>query len=186
MIYPVLPDRFLDPFHLLNPRQVWVTVVLVASIGFLNYVLLRLYGGRGLYFTALLGGMVNSTATVAELSTRLSVEDGLKSIATSLVLVAVVAMFVRNLVLLVIFSRASASFAVWPILALAVSAGYFAWSHRDRRAQRTDKLPLSSPISLQKILLLGFVFLMIEVGATLCGRLFGNTVFSLSAFSEAW
>ena len=48
VIYPVLPDRFVDRWQLLNPRQAWVTVIVLASIGFLNYVLLRLYSRRGL------------------------------------------------------------------------------------------------------------------------------------------
>src|SRR5919201_1863540 len=43
VIYPLLPDRFVDPWRLINPRQAWVTVVVIAGIGFLNYVLLRLY-----------------------------------------------------------------------------------------------------------------------------------------------
>jgi uncharacterized membrane protein (DUF4010 family) len=48
VIYPILPDRFVDRWQLLNPRQAWVTVIVLASIGFLNYVLLRLYSRRGL------------------------------------------------------------------------------------------------------------------------------------------
>jgi uncharacterized membrane protein (DUF4010 family) len=48
VIYPLLPDRFVDPFHLINPREAWVMVVAIAGIGFLNYVLLRIYSDRGL------------------------------------------------------------------------------------------------------------------------------------------
>ena len=54
-----------------------MTVMLVAGMGFVNYVLLRIYGNRGLYYTALLGGLVNSPATVAELSTKLAQEGAL-------------------------------------------------------------------------------------------------------------
>ena len=66
VIYPALPDRFVDPWELVNLRQAWVAVVVIASIAFVNYVLLRLYSTRGLYWTAILGGMVNSRAAVAE------------------------------------------------------------------------------------------------------------------------
>jgi uncharacterized membrane protein (DUF4010 family) len=48
VIYPTLPGRFVDRWGLLNPRQAWVTVIVVASIGFVNYVLLRIYSQRGL------------------------------------------------------------------------------------------------------------------------------------------
>jgi uncharacterized membrane protein (DUF4010 family) len=38
VVYPLLPDRFVDPWALVNPRQAWVTVISIAGIGFLNYV----------------------------------------------------------------------------------------------------------------------------------------------------
>ena len=65
VIYPALPNRFVDPLlGCINPREAWITVIAVAAIGFLNYVLLRLYARRGLYYAAILGGLVNSTATL--------------------------------------------------------------------------------------------------------------------------
>jgi hypothetical protein len=68
VIYPLLPNRFIDSWQLLNPRQSWLIVIIVAGLGFANYVLLRIFSDRGLYYTAVLGGLVNSTATAAELS----------------------------------------------------------------------------------------------------------------------
>ena len=52
----------------MNPREAWITVIVVAGIGFVNYVLLRLYSTRGMYWSAALGGLVNSTAAIIELS----------------------------------------------------------------------------------------------------------------------
>jgi uncharacterized membrane protein (DUF4010 family) len=43
VIYPILPDRFVDRWELVNLRQSWITVIVIASIAFVNYVLLRLY-----------------------------------------------------------------------------------------------------------------------------------------------
>jgi len=56
VIWPLLPNRYVDPWKLLQPREAWVTVVVVACIGFINYVLLRVYGQRGITLTAILGG----------------------------------------------------------------------------------------------------------------------------------
>jgi uncharacterized membrane protein (DUF4010 family) len=68
VIYPVLPNRYVDPWRLFNPSDAWISVIAIAGIGFVNYVLLRIYRARGLYIAALFGGLVNSTATMAELS----------------------------------------------------------------------------------------------------------------------
>ncbi len=70
VIFPLLPNRFVDPWQLINPQQFWLTIVIIAGIGFLNYVLLRLYSTRGMYYAAVLGGLVNSTAAAVELSTQ--------------------------------------------------------------------------------------------------------------------
>jgi uncharacterized membrane protein (DUF4010 family) len=196
VVRPVLPNRFLDPWQIFNPREAWVTIMVVAGIGFVNYVLLRIYGSRGLYFTALLGGLVNSTATVSELSTRLAAGDGLMALAVPVVLLTTAAMLVRNLLILVLFSPRAAPIALWPMLAMAAGAVYMAWRRRDRTPHTTGELPLSSPISLPKILTFGMFFLLIAaigtVGARFLGKygflivsLFGGLVSSASTTAAA-
>ena len=56
VIYPALPSRPVDPWGLINPREAWLTVVLIGALGFVNYVLLRIYGTRGLRTRRFLGG----------------------------------------------------------------------------------------------------------------------------------
>ena len=109
VIYPILPNRFIDSWHLLNPRQSWLIVIVVAGLGFANYVLLRIFSNRGLYYTAILGGLVNSTATVAELARTVSAATETTNTLVALVLLTSIAMFVRNLVILAIFAPAQFS-----------------------------------------------------------------------------
>src|SRR6185503_14319846 len=70
VVYPILPSGTVDPWGLIAPRSAWVTVILIAALGFANYILLKLYGTRGVELTGFLGGLVNSTVTVAELASR--------------------------------------------------------------------------------------------------------------------
>ena len=65
VVYPVLPPGTLDPWGRIDPREAWITVILIAALGFANYVLLKLYGTRGIELTGFLGGLVNSTVTQA-------------------------------------------------------------------------------------------------------------------------
>jgi uncharacterized membrane protein (DUF4010 family) len=118
VIYPVLPNRFIDRWELVNLRQAWVSVVVIASIAFVNYVLLRLYSTRGLYWTAILGVLVNSRAAVAELMTVIT--DSRTTVLV--VLLATVAMFIRNIVLLALFAPRALLTAVGPLFAMACVA----------------------------------------------------------------
>jgi len=167
VIYPVLPDRYIDRWQLVNLRQAWVTVVVIAGIAFINYVLLRLYSTRGLYWTAVLGGLVNSNAAIAEL-----MSTGVGTRSVSVVLLVTVAMFVRNIALLALFAPRALFTAIGPIFAMACIALLSPRNGGEDEPGR--ELSLSSPISLRRVLSYGILFLAIQVLATLAERRFGN------------
>jgi uncharacterized membrane protein (DUF4010 family) len=173
VIYPVLPNRYVDPWQLVNPSDAWISVIAIAGIGFVNYVLLRMYSTRGLYLSALFGGLVNSSATVAELGTRLR-ETGMADRATTLCQLTTIAMFARNLILATMFSPRSLSATLVPLLGMTLVAGFWVW--RDRRIEErvSGTLTLTSPISLTKVLWFGMVFIAIQVIGTLLTRYFGS------------
>src|SRR5262245_22496000 len=63
VVLPVLPDRAVDPWGVLNPYKMWWLVILISAMSFLGYVATRLLGAeRGLVLTGLAGGLVSSTA----------------------------------------------------------------------------------------------------------------------------
>ncbi len=56
LVMPVLPTYPIGPGHLVNPRENWASVILIAGIAFVNYILLRVIGPRGMEVTAFFGG----------------------------------------------------------------------------------------------------------------------------------
>ncbi len=173
VIYPVLPNRYVDPWQLFNPSDAWISVIAIAGIGFVNYVLLRIYSTRGLYLSALFGGLVNSSATVAEIAGR-AVETGMIAPTTTLCLLTTIAMFARNLILATLFSPKSLSATLVPLLAMTLVAGLWMW--RDRAIEETvpGTLKLASPISLTKVLWFGTLFIAIQIAGSLLTRRFGS------------
>jgi uncharacterized membrane protein (DUF4010 family) len=180
VIWPLLPDRFVDPWQLLQPREDWITVVVIASLGFVNYMLLRIYGSRGLYLTAVLGGLVNSTATAAELVSTLAGIDQTE-LTVSIVLLTSVSMFLRNLAILAIFAHQAVRTAAAPMLAMGAIAGY--WVYRDRKiavgVKRDVALSVGSPVSLGKVAKFALLFLGIQVFATVAQRMMGSAGFQI-------
>ncbi|KAF1712458.1 hypothetical protein CSC70_02770 [Pseudoxanthomonas kalamensis DSM 18571] len=66
IVLPLLPDRTIDPWGLLNPATVWKLVVLVMAIGAIGHIALRLIGNRwGLLVAGFFSGYVSSTAATA-------------------------------------------------------------------------------------------------------------------------
>lgn len=175
VIYPVLPGRAIDPWGLINPQEAWLTIVIIAALGFANYVLLKIYSSRGLIYSAMLGGLVNSTATVAELAGSLKNQaQNIAPLAITIDLLTVVAMFLRNLLILAIFAGAAVKTAAGPLLVMTLVAAMFIWQHRKNAQTDIGPLQLSSPLQLSKVLKFGVIFIAIEVIGTLGQRYLGH------------
>jgi uncharacterized membrane protein (DUF4010 family) len=188
VVYPVLPVGTVDRWTLIDPRAAWVSVVLIAALGFVNYVLLNLYGAKSIEFTGFLGGLVNGTVTVTELATHARegnqqlVEAAYRGIA-----LATAAMLVRNGIILGLLAPRAFARASPPLALMFVGAvGAVVWDQR-RRATRHQKnrgtpgtedapaIPvMRSPFSLTSALKFGLIFLALQVAATLAQRLLGE------------
>lgn len=181
VIYPVLPNRFIDPWKLINPREIWIVIIILAGIGFANYVLLRVYGTRGFYYTALLGGLVNSTATVVELCPSLA-DEGTAGVGVAAVLLTSAAGFARNLAVVAIFGIAAFTATLWPLVAMAVFATAAARLQYGKGAHQPVKLAISSPISLKRVATFGALFVIIEIVSKLAEAHVGPGAFLAVSF----
>jgi uncharacterized membrane protein (DUF4010 family) len=170
-----------------------VSVLLIAALGFVNYILLNLYGARGIEFTGFLGGLVNSTVTVTELSTRVRDSGGqLGDAAFRGVILATAAMLVRNAIILGLLAPAALASAIIPItlmiggaIVVAILVRHDEHLAADGVAQTQPPLPLpvmASPFSLASALRFGVIFLILQAAATLAARLLGEGgLYALSA-----
>lgn len=190
VIYPALPAGAIDPWGLVEPRAAWVTVILIAGIGFANYLLLKIYGARGIELTGFLGGLVNSSVTVSELARRVRETQGhLTEAAYRGVLLATAAMVVRNAFLLAILAT-SVLTASAPALGLMLfaSIGLTLFGH-SRLAQETaaaaPALHLESPFSLQSALRFGLLFLVFQVAGAVAQATLGQVGFYVVVVSGA-
>ncbi|HEX4022282.1 MAG TPA: DUF4010 domain-containing protein [Acidobacteriaceae bacterium] len=174
VIWPLLPNHYVDPWQLLHPRQAWITVIVVAGLSFINYVLLRLYGARGVSLTAFFGGLVNSTATAVELASSLP-REGLAGQTFSAIEVTSVAMYMRNLIIVAIFARAALKIAALPLLGMAAMAMYFTMDKKQNGTTGQVELKLDSPIALRKVMHFAAIFLGIEIFGVLGTRFLGDS-----------
>ncbi len=177
VVYPILPDRFIDPWSLINLRQDWILVIAIAGIGFLNYVLLKVYGAKGLSLSGFLAGFVNSSAAAVELSKPLSADGATSDIALSALLLAIVAMFTRNLIILAIFAPSAVPAALGPLLIMAAVTLFFVWRVNSRNHEAIQEIHLESPVSLKRVLSFAVLFLIIQVIANLGARYLGRPGF---------
>jgi uncharacterized membrane protein (DUF4010 family) len=181
VVYPVLPTGFVDRWDLLDLRAAWIIVILIAGIGFVNYVLLKLYGTKGIVFAGFLGGLVNSTVTVTEMATRDRDSGGrLTGVAYAGILLATVASILRNAILLALLAPAALVSGVLAFV-LMLGAGIVLMVIRYRSVEESEapalnqpSLQLSSPFSITSALKYGLLFLVLQITGALGQRLLGH------------
>jgi uncharacterized membrane protein (DUF4010 family) len=175
VIFPLMPDRYVDTWQLFNPHDAWAGIFAISGISFVNYIGLRLFRADGLFFSAFFGGLVNSTATIAELSSRAK-ENGLVHKLGKLCLTTIMSMFIRNLVIVAIISPASLVRILIPVFSmLLVSVCLIFWKPLHQGPGEGQlSLNLQSPIAVRKVLVFAALFLGIQIGGTLLTKIFGN------------
>ncbi|MCI0598127.1 MAG: DUF4010 domain-containing protein [Beijerinckiaceae bacterium] len=73
IVLPLLPNEQMGPYGAINPRSVWIIVILVMSIGALGHIAVRLAGAHyGLPVTGFASGFVSGTAAIAAMGARVA------------------------------------------------------------------------------------------------------------------
>jgi uncharacterized membrane protein (DUF4010 family) len=71
IILPLVPNTFIGPFQAINPRNLWLIVILVMAISALSHLALRWFGARiGLPLIGLISGFISSIATISAMGVR--------------------------------------------------------------------------------------------------------------------
>ncbi|HEX3723000.1 MAG TPA: DUF4010 domain-containing protein [Nitrolancea sp.] len=151
---------------------------MIAAIGFGNYILLKLYGTRGIAIAGFLGGLVNSTVLASELANRYrEAPDKLRKATYQGVLLAGAAMLLRNAVLLAVLAPRAVVATLPAFLLMIVASLVLAWIHRDVEPDGEVHLPLRSPLSIQSAQQFGALFLVLEITGDLAQRGLGQSGF---------
>lgn len=128
VVLPLLPDRTIDPFGVLNPRRLWLLVIWVMTINAVGYLALRRFGARhGLILAGLLGGFVSSAATIAGMGQRARSDPTLLRACVAAGLLSNVATVIQLALILVVVApslllRLAAALVATGAAALAVGA----------------------------------------------------------------
>ncbi len=71
IVLPVVPNELVGPFDAINPRNLWLIVILVMLIGALSHLALRLLGNKaGLPVVGFVSGFISSIATIGAMGGR--------------------------------------------------------------------------------------------------------------------
>ena len=173
VVLPLLPDRALGPYGVLNPEKVWLLVVLLTGIGWVGYIGVRALGPeRGLLVTGLAGGFVSASATTASMGRLSRAGAGLRAPLAG-ALVASLGTFVQ-LLIVTAYVDTQVLRRLWPpvlgsaLVLVVIAAVVYRGAGRNHGGSASDPagIPPSRPFALRPALALAAVL----VAALLVGR----------------
>ena len=188
LLLPILPNRTVDPWNVLNPSEIWLLAILIAAVSFAGYVAVRLLGDRkGIAAAAMTGGMASSTATTLSFARLAREQPDSTGLLAGGILLAGVIMLARVVVLAGTLKPDLIVTVLWPAAAGAavLLLGAAVLLRKSKRPDTPEpKLDLRSPFDLGTVLQLAALIAVIMLFAkTVAGYAGPAGLFLLAAVS---
>jgi uncharacterized membrane protein (DUF4010 family) len=189
IVLPLLPNRGYGPWGVLNPRDLWSVVVLVAGLSFLGFVAVRVVGERrGLTITGAVGGLVSSTAVTVAMADRARADgESVAQPAAAATVLASTVMAGRIAVLAGVINTGIVS-RLLPVVGAMIATGLMgAWLIARRpgsEGEVTAGSRIRNPFSLKEALTWAVVYGVILVVARAATEYLGQGgIFAVAAVS---
>ena len=192
VLLPILPNRTLDPWDAFNPYELWLITVVLAAIGFVGYVAVRILGERwGLLVATVAGSFVSST-TVTVNNARLAAQSDSEKYPflglticiawiTSLSRMTALAIGINGMLIEPLLMPVLAAIAV---LVLAALYFYLRSAPNHTRAEQAFRNPLDLKFVLSLGALIAVIAVAAKVGSDSLGQAGLLAVAGLSGFAD--
>lgn len=164
IVLPLVPNEFIGPYDAVNPRNLWLIVILVMSISAVGHVALRLLGGRiGLPLAGLVSGFVSSLATIGAMGKRATQTPSLLDAAVSGAILSNLATIIQLALVIAVVSPVTLAALTAPLIFGGISVAVYglvftlnSFQHRADEISQFGQL-VSVKAALMLALLIGLV-----------------------------
>ncbi len=168
IILPVLPDRTFGPFNVLNPRNIWLMVVLIVGISLIGYIAYKFFDANtGVILGGILGGLISSTATTVSNARQSRENESLVRVAAIVITIATTILYFRVLVEIFAVAPTFVRVAAPPILILGfllAAAGVWLWF--GARKEQVAVPEHGNPSELKSALVFALIYALVLLAVT--------------------
>ena len=177
IVLPILPNKYIDKFHLINPYELWFFVVLLSGLSFLGYILNKIWGNRGIYLAGIIGGLASSTATTITFSQKSTQNPNMSKHTAIAINLANSIMLIRVFVWISIFNMFLVKQLAIPfIISAIVGFGYIYYLAKDNMYKKNEtKIDFKNPLELWESFKYGILFGLIFAGVKIGHQYFGDS-----------
>lgn len=176
LLLPIIPDRAIDPWDVINPYRIWLLAIFITGISFAGYIAIRAFGERlGIVVMAAAGGLASSTATTLAFARLGKGRLDSARLLSAGILVANVIMLLR---VLVVTAGLRPTLLVWiapPLAAAAVlMAGSAFFLMRGTNGGGHPDLVIDNPLAVGTALKFTALLAVIMLAVELLRQQFGD------------
>ncbi len=163
VILPVLPNRSYGPYGVLNPFEIWLTVVLIVGISLGGYIAYKFFGARaGTLLGGILGGMISSTATTVSYARRTRHTPEAIGMAAFVVVVASTIVFGRVIFEIAVVAPELLASVAPPLVIVMLVMGVLAVVMYGFRGGDAEHVPLDKdPSQLKAAVIFGLLYAVV-------------------------
>ena len=178
LIFPFLPDENYGPYNAINPREIGLVIILTSGIGFLGYVLMRIFGtDKGTLITGIIGGVVSSTMVTWIFARKSKEQTTLSALFTAAILAASTVMVMRVFLWVILFNKALLPGLLLPLGLLfltAVGGTIFFYKRNGKNNSKKESMPLGKPLDLFQAFVFGILYIGIVLVIHYANEYFGE------------
>ncbi len=177
IILPLLPNRYIDPWGIINPYKIWYVIVAISVIYFVSYILMKELSQKGLIISAFFGGLVNGSATAYQLADWLRRKKSLlKPVLSGVFVACFTGLFGDLVVILLVFNNLRLlRYLLLPYtVAMVFVLAYSYIMYKSYKGILPKKLNLKSPFALKPVLIFGMFYLALVFFGGLLSIYFGQ------------
>lgn len=185
LLLPFLPDKNYGPGEIINPRSIGFVIVIVSSLSFIGYFIIKFFGAeKGILFTAFFGGTFSSTAVTWVFSNRSKENENLSTQYATGIIIACAVMFARVLVVAGLFNISVFRWLLIPCSLMIVSNSIIAYILKRKTASLTTpaSIQLGNPLDVTNAILFGIQYVGITLFVYYANIYFGTKGLLITGF----
>jgi uncharacterized membrane protein (DUF4010 family) len=176
VILPVLPNTTYDLYKVLNPRDIWLMVVLIVAISLCGYFAYKLFGDKvGVLLGGVLGGLISSTATTVSYAKMAAGNVTPGKLAATVIITASTISLVRVLIEIRIVSPSSFMNLAFPLVAelvvMIILTGILSFKQKKEVFKMQDQ---KNPAELKSAVIFGLLYAVINFLSAAANDKFGK------------
>lgn len=181
ILLPLIPNRALDPWGIINLFHLVLFIVLITGVQFIAYIIAKIWKAKGTLLSGTIIGFVNSDVIGGAMAGITKKHPSFSPFAAAAVTAGNASAVVRNLIIVAPISLAALQFLLAPSLAMVLITAVLVFFTLRRHKEVGADFKVENPFDMSTAIQFAVIALVVSVVAYVANIYIGTTGIYLAA-----